>query len=74
VGADSNYQLNAQLVADNWRDNTIGVMVASPANPTGAVLDREELEALSREVRARRGYLVVDEIYHGHTLRTGSGP
>jgi aspartate/methionine/tyrosine aminotransferase len=57
--------LNAQLVADNWRDNTIGVMVASPANPTGAVLDREELEALSREVRARRGYLVVDEIYHG---------
>jgi aspartate/methionine/tyrosine aminotransferase len=65
VGADSNYQLNAQLVADNWRDNTIGVMVASPANPTGAVLDREELEALSREARARRGYLVVDEIYHG---------
>jgi aspartate/methionine/tyrosine aminotransferase len=40
-------------------------MVASPANPTGTVLDREELSALSREVRARQGYLVVDEIYHG---------
>jgi aspartate/methionine/tyrosine aminotransferase len=65
VDAGSNYQLTAELVAANWRDNTIGVMVASPANPTGTVLDREELSALSREVRARQGYLVVDEIYHG---------
>jgi aspartate/methionine/tyrosine aminotransferase len=65
VDAGSNYQLTPELVAANWRDNTVGVMVASPANPTGTVLDREELSALSREVRARQGYLVVDEIYHG---------
>ena len=65
VSAASNFQLNAGLVAQHWRDNTIGVMVASPANPTGSVLTREELTALSREVRARQGYLVVDEIYHG---------
>jgi len=65
VDAGSNYQLTPELVAANWRDNTIGVMVASPANPTGTVLDREALSALSREVRARQGYLVVDEIYHG---------
>jgi len=65
VDAQTNYQLTAELVAANWRDDTIGVMVASPANPTGTVLDREQLSALSREVRARRGYLVVDEIYHG---------
>lgn len=65
VTAASNYQLNADLVAAHWRDNTMGVMVASPANPTGSVLAREELAALSREVRSRQGYLVVDEIYHG---------
>ena len=33
VGADSNYQLNAELVQSHWQDNTIGAMVASPANP-----------------------------------------
>ncbi len=65
VSAASNFQLNAGLVAQHWRDNTLGVMVASPANPTGSVLTREELTAVSREVRARQGYLVVDEIYHG---------
>jgi len=65
VGAGSNYQLNAELVAAHWQPDTIGAMVASPANPTGTSLSREELAALSREVRSRNGYLVVDEIYHG---------
>lgn len=65
VGADTRYQLTGDLVAQHWRDNTIGAMVASPANPTGTALDREELVALSRELRRRNGFLVVDEIYHG---------
>ncbi|RLA45737.1 MAG: pyridoxal phosphate-dependent aminotransferase [Gammaproteobacteria bacterium] len=65
VGAADNYQLSAELVAANWQANTIGAMVASPANPTGTALSREELAALSREVRSRNGYLLVDEIYHG---------
>jgi aspartate/methionine/tyrosine aminotransferase len=65
VDASSNYQLNAELVADNWADNTVGAMVASPANPTGTALSRPQLAALSTEVRARNGHLLVDEIYHG---------
>ncbi len=73
VDAASNYQLNAQLLAANWQDNTIGAMVASPANPTGTALSREELAALSAEVRSRNGYLLVDEIYHG-LVYEGSAP
>lgn len=65
VGAASNYQLTGALVEQHWQDNTIGAMVASPANPTGTALSREELAALSRSVRARGGHLLVDEIYHG---------
>ena len=73
VGADSNYQLNAELVQAHWQDNTIGAMVASPANPTGTALSREELTALSGAVRSRNGYLLVDEIYHG-LVYDGSAP
>ncbi len=65
VGADTNYQLTAQLVDANWRHNTRGVMVASPANPTGTALSLEALTALAGTVRNRRGHLIVDEIYHG---------
>jgi aspartate/methionine/tyrosine aminotransferase len=65
VDAGSNYQLTGPLAAANWRDNTVGAMVASPANPTGTALSREELADLSAVVRARNGHLLVDEIYHG---------
>jgi aspartate/methionine/tyrosine aminotransferase len=73
VDARSNYQLNAELVAANWRDNTIGAMVASPANPTGTALSRQELGDLAAAVRSRKGYLLVDEIYHG-LMYEGSAP
>jgi aspartate/methionine/tyrosine aminotransferase len=42
-----------------------GLVVASPANPTGAMLDRAELAALATECRARGIRLLSDEIYHG---------
>lgn len=65
VNAEDNYQLTAELVASHWQENTAGVMVASPSNPTGEVISRENLIALHKEVSGRGGTLVVDEIYHG---------
>jgi aspartate/methionine/tyrosine aminotransferase len=65
VGPEHGFQLNAERVDSYWQDNTIGAMVASPANPTGGVLSKQQLQDLSRAVRARQGHLIVDEIYHG---------
>jgi aspartate/methionine/tyrosine aminotransferase len=44
-----------------------GLIVASPANPTGTMLDRAELAALVTFCRSRGIRLVADEIYHGIT-------
>lgn len=63
--ASTRYQLTADIAAAAWRDNTRGVMVASPANPTGEILSRDELAALAAVCRQREGALIVDEIYHG---------
>ena len=65
VGPGHGFQLNGELVRANWQSQTVAALVASPANPTGGVLTREALADLSRSVRDKRGYLVVDEIYHG---------
>lgn len=65
VGPEQRYQLSAAGAEAHWRDNTRGVLVASPANPTGEILSRDELAGLHALCRRRRGYLVVDEIYHG---------
>jgi aspartate/methionine/tyrosine aminotransferase len=43
------------------------LIVASPGNPTGVVLDRAELAALAGECRAQGAWLISDEIYHGIT-------
>ncbi len=44
-----------------------GLIVASPANPTGTMLSREELTALANWCDAKGVRLVSDEIYHGLT-------
>jgi aspartate/methionine/tyrosine aminotransferase len=66
-GPESAYQLTPAHVAAHWDADTVGALAASPANPTGTVLSRDELAALSAAVKARGGRLVVDEIYHGLT-------
>ncbi|HGM5042729.1 TPA: pyridoxal phosphate-dependent aminotransferase, partial [Stenotrophomonas maltophilia] len=67
VGPDTAYQLTPSLVEQHWNADSVGALVASPANPTGTVLSADELAALSKTLHARGGHLVVDEICHGLT-------
>lgn len=42
-----------------------GIVVASPANPTGTMLSAAELRAIHDACRRRGLWLIVDELYHG---------
>lgn len=65
VTAATDYQLTAELVAQNWTSCSVAVLLASPSNPTGTLIDAKELAAIHDIVRQRNGVLIVDEIYHG---------
>jgi aspartate/methionine/tyrosine aminotransferase len=65
VDASDRYQLLAGNAEKHWQENTAGIIVASPANPTGEILTRDELSALSALCEQHDAVLVVDEIYHG---------
>ncbi|HEB56722.1 MAG TPA: pyridoxal phosphate-dependent aminotransferase [Gammaproteobacteria bacterium] len=65
VGADTDYQLTAALVEQHWTTQTRALMLASPSNPTGTLINEQELAAISRIVAQKNGHLIVDEIYHG---------
>jgi len=65
VGPETHYQLTAEQVAQAWSERTKVVMVASPSNPTGTLLERKALQAIHQVVCERGGVLVVDEIYQG---------
>lgn len=77
VNAENNYQPSIQAVEDSWSEKTRALMLASPANPTGSVLSKKELEAYSQLInRKTQGektpVLIVDEIYHGLTYENES--
>ena len=63
--ADQRFQLSAAQVAAAWGDNTRGVLLASPSNPTGTSIAFDELRRIHQHVSARGGITLVDEIYLG---------
>jgi len=60
--AQGRYQPQPSDVAAHDLD---GLIVASPANPTGTMLTRAELKALADACAAKGAAFISDEIYHG---------
>lgn len=66
TGPESHFQPTVELL--KALDEPIdGLIVASPANPTGTMLRGGELQLLHDHCRSRGIRLVSDEIYHGIT-------
>jgi aspartate/methionine/tyrosine aminotransferase len=65
TGAGTRFQLTAAMVAQHWRTESRGMLLASPANPTGTSLGREALASTLEAVRERGGFVIMDEIYQG---------
>jgi aspartate/methionine/tyrosine aminotransferase len=61
--AEDGFQLTAAAV--RTATNVRAALVASPANPTGAILPDAALAALATACRDRAIALISDEIYHG---------
>lgn len=65
VDAYNAYQLTPEAVAEHWQDNTVGVLVASPSNPTGEMLSRDNQRGINAVVASHNGVMIMDELYHG---------
>lgn len=63
--AENRFHLTAADIEEHWNSKTRGVLIASPSNPTGATIAKEDLTALIRAVKARNGFVIMDEIYLG---------
>ncbi len=64
----------AQLEAAHAAAPLAGLVLASPANPTGTMVDRGELTAIAAWCAAHGVRLVSDEIYHGVTYADPASP
>ncbi|MEO9275134.1 aminotransferase class I/II-fold pyridoxal phosphate-dependent enzyme [Marinomonas sp. 5E14-1] len=59
------FEMDLVRLPSNWSDKTTGLWLASPSNPTGAVLSKEYIANAWEEVQEQGGHLLVDEIYQG---------
>jgi aspartate/methionine/tyrosine aminotransferase len=66
TSADTRWALSAKaLIAAHQRAPLKGVVIASPANPTGTMVDTDALSRLIAVAEAEGIRVISDEIYHG---------
>lgn len=71
VSSETNFQPTPDLLRPYWNEKTAGLLVATPANPTGTLLAATQISALTEFCRDKRGHFLVDEIYQGLTYGEG---
>lgn len=67
VAAAQRFQLLPALAQQQWRPNSRGLLLATPSNPTGTVLNRSDLRGFAELAVQREAFVLVDEIYQGLT-------
>ena len=65
VGADTAYQLTDELIDQHWDKDCRGVLLATPSNPTGTRVEKQQMQKIVQCIEQRKGVLLVDEIYQG---------
>lgn len=63
-GDDTRFQPTVAMLAA-LDEPPAGLIIASPANPTGTIIDAAELAAIATWCEAHGTLLISDEIYHG---------
>jgi aspartate/methionine/tyrosine aminotransferase len=68
VNANQQFQPTVEDIEAAWGARTKGLLLASPANPTGTMLGAQTLAGIAHAVGKRSGFFILDEIYQGLTL------
>ena len=72
TSSEHHFQITHQDVLTHWDERTQGVLIATPANPTGSAISAEELHRIGTSCQQNNGFLIVDEIYLNLDLQTSS--
>lgn len=61
--AENEFRLTAQELRDACTDKTKVLVLPFPNNPTGAIMERADLEAIAEVIEEKDLYVISDEIY-----------
>lgn len=60
---ENQFRLTAQELEDTITDKTKVLILPFPNNPTGAIMEREDLEAIAKVIEKHDIFVISDEIY-----------
>jgi len=61
--AENNFRITADELLEKITDKTKALIMSYPNNPTGAIMEREDLEKIAEVLRDRDIVVISDEIY-----------
>lgn len=65
VSMEQNFQPTLADLEKHYNKNSCGLWLASPSNPTGAIIKASQLAQACSWARSKNIHVLVDEIYHG---------
>jgi len=65
VSPADNFQPTLEMVRAAWGPRTKGLLLGSPSNPTGTLVEKSALQRIAQFVADKHAVLLVDEIYQG---------
>ena len=71
---EDGFRVTARLVAKAVTSRTKAVLVNSPGNPTGAVIEDAELQAIAAMARRKKFTVLYDDTYARMVFADGGGP
>jgi aspartate aminotransferase len=60
---DENFRVTAAMIEAAMTEKTKAIILCTPSNPSGAVMDKADVEAIVRLAHARGVYVLLDECY-----------
>lgn len=74
AGVESNFRFDVAKLAEEHAKNPLdGLILASPNNPTGTMVGRDDMQRIATWCAENGVRLVSDEIYHGITFGSDKG-
>ena len=74
LSEEDGFRVTARALKRAIRSRTRAILVNSPCNPTGAVVDPDELVAIAQLARRHNIFLIFDDTYSHLIFREGGAP
>ena len=66
---NTEFKITPELIAQHYTDKTKAILLNYPTNPTGVILERDEVKGIVNYLKEKEIFIISDEIYAENTFK-----